>query len=89
MLTRIDDVCVSSSPPKAIALWQSIEVFAHHCMEQTDKLSSVTFETDSQLKPIEEQCFLETALTSIAIQRSVDHHVSSCFMYLPLETLTF
>jgi hypothetical protein len=74
---------------KSICIPRSVESLGESCFEEA-KIETLTFESGSQLREIEKECFDGCELTSVRIPRLVEVLSEGCFEFCRnLETFTF
>jgi hypothetical protein len=68
----------------------SVSVLCQSCFLHSRSLSSILFESGSNLQQIEESAFFDSGLTTIIIPSSVTHLSKSCFSFCnSLSSISF
>jgi hypothetical protein len=81
-LKRIESNVFYGSSLHWIVIPRNTKILGYKCFSGCKSLSSISFQSDSQLKRIESQAFCETSLQSIVIPRSVTFVNGSAFSNL-------
>jgi hypothetical protein len=78
-LRCIESYSFSDSSLKSMMIPRNIETLCSGCFSNCPSLSSISFESNSQLTRIESGAFSHSSLTSISIPQNVESVGSSCF----------
>jgi hypothetical protein len=74
---------------KSVCIPRNVEILGSGCFFECKQLESVTFEEESRLCRIEENCFSQCPLKSVCIPRNVKILGESCFSQAVIEEIMF
>jgi hypothetical protein len=87
-LTRIESEAFYNSSLQSILIPRNVEILGLNCFSDCKSLSSITFESNSQLTRIEKGAFSSSSLQSILIPRNVQFIDGSTFLGVTLSSIS-